>query len=84
MLGSELPVKQEDFSEAEVKEAVIKLRKKRASGPDDVPAEYWQAVADTMDGLSCLTRLCNQCWNEEGLPQEWETWRIATTTGPLA
>ena len=71
MLGPELPVKLETFSNVEVKETIDKLKKKRASGPDDVPAEYWQAVADTTDGLSWLTRLCNECWNDECLPQEW-------------
>ena len=59
------------FSSTEVKTAVEKLKKKRASGPDDVPAEYWQTMVETTDGIAWLTRLCNQCWKEESIPEDW-------------
>ena len=54
-LSQELPVDLDMLSSTEVMAAVKTLKKKRASGPDDVPAEYWQAVTETADGLTCLT-----------------------------
>ena len=70
-LGADLPVNVTSFSDMEVKAAVDKLKKEKASGPDDVPAEFWQAVVSTCDGLAWLTRLCNQCWLEEKIPEDW-------------
>ena len=69
--GTELPVPLGNFTEAEVRAAVNGLKKKRACGPDEVPAEYWQTIAETEDGLTWLTRLCNQCWEGETMPSDW-------------
>jgi hypothetical protein len=70
-LGAELPVSVAFFTEIEVKTAILKLKGKRASGPDDIPAEFWQAVAETNEGISWITELCNKCWNNEEIPGEW-------------
>ena len=59
------------YSTSDVKVAVDKLKKEKASGPDEMPAEFWQAVASTEDGLAWLTELCNQCWLEERMPDDW-------------
>jgi len=59
------------FTDTEVATAAKKLRKNRARGPDDVPAEYWQAVAESPGGLAWLTTLCNRCWTQEEVPEDW-------------
>jgi len=72
-IGEDLPVNTNEFTEAEVAAGVAKLRRNRASGPDDIPAEYWKCIADTQGGLTFLTDLCNKCWTAEALPKEWHT-----------
>ena len=76
-LGDLLPTCDTAFSEDEVKAAVRTLKRKRASGPDEIPAEIWQAVTDVPEGLTQLTDLCNQCWEEEKLPAGWHTASVA-------
>ena len=71
LLGDVLPVSTSKISEVEVEAALSKLRRNRAAGPDDIPAEYWQAVADTEKGLQWLTELCNRCWRQQKVPQQW-------------
>ena len=74
-LGAELPVCIDKFTNDEVRVAVDKLKKERerASGPDEVPAEFWHAVADTSEGLDSLTELCNHCGVDEKMPEDWHT-----------
>ena len=44
-LGENLPVQQDMFKESEVRAAAMSLKRSRASGPDGIPGEFWQAVA---------------------------------------
>ena len=61
----------DNFSEQVVSKELQKLEKKRATGPDEIPAEFWQTVRDTVGGLAWITELCNRCWTEERLPEDW-------------
>jgi hypothetical protein len=70
-LGAELPVVLGKFTEQEVSIELQKLKKKRATGPDEIPAEFWQTVGETEEGLAWITELCNRCWTEERLPEDW-------------
>ena len=54
-LGDELPVSMSEISGVEVDAELKRLRHNRAAGLDDIPAEYWQAVADNERGLRWLT-----------------------------
>ena len=72
-LYSELPVVSAVFTETEVLIVIKQLRSNRATGPDDIPAEYWQAVSETPTGIGFLTGLCNVCWNDESMPVDWHT-----------
>ena len=76
-MGEELPVQLDSFSELEVKRAIKQLKQRRASGPDDVPAEYWQAVAETEEGIKTIMNLVNKCWHEERVPDEWHTANVS-------
>ena len=71
-LGPVLPVQVGGLSRAEVELVVRKLRQSRAPGPDEIPAEYWQALVDKEQGLQWLTDLCNICWREQRVPQGWQ------------
>ena len=73
VLGEELPVCLASFTLHEVSDAARQLKKERASGLDTVPAEFWQAVGETEEGLINMTDLCNQCWREEAIPDDWHT-----------
>ena len=70
-LGQELPVNLENFTEREVQNVISKLKRDRASGPDDIPAEFLKAVAERPDGIAWLTSLCNKCWAAEAIPDDW-------------
>jgi len=72
-LGSELPLNMQIFSPQEVEAVVKKLRKRRASGCDGIPAELWQAATSSTEGLAWLTDFCNRCWQEESFPTDWCT-----------
>ena len=77
-LGEELPVNVHKFTEMEVEKVIVQLKQKRASGPDDIPAEYWQAVAETEDGITWITALCNKCWEHEEMPEDWHSANVTS------
>ena len=77
-LGEELPVNVRKFTEMEVEKVIVQLKQKRASGPDDIPAEYWQAVAETEDGITWITALCNKCWEHEEMPEDWHSANVTS------
>ena len=49
LLGDTLPVKENDFTKDEVKTAALKLKKHKATGQDEMPAEYWQTLVEDED-----------------------------------
>ena len=77
-IGNELPVRTDNISATEVDAVVRKLKSGKASGPDEIPGEFWQAVADTADGLQWLTDLCNACWLRGETPRDWHTANVAS------
>ena len=77
-LGAELPVNIGEFSCSEVRQAVEKLRTRRATGPEEIPAEYWQSIVQTTEGLEWLTYLCNRCWTDELVPPEWRSANVTS------
>jgi len=70
-LGPTLPVLLENFTESEVDLVLKKLKTKRASGPDEIPAEFWKALGRRDAGLTWITEMVNRCWHDECLPDEW-------------
>lgn len=71
-LGPALEVNMELFSCLEVALAIKHLKKKRAYGPDEIPAEYWQAIAACPDNLIWITELCNKCLEQQAVPKDWQ------------
>jgi len=76
-LGAPLDVNMEAFTEEEVRETGKKLRKGRASGPDDIPAEYWQAVVEDSANLRWLIDFCSQCLKDARVPEAWQLSHVA-------
>jgi hypothetical protein len=72
-LGAELPINVQEFTEKEIRVAVNKLKRRRASGPDEIPAEFLKAVADCPSGMLWLVDFCNACWNGEEIPEDWRS-----------
>ena len=53
----------------EVKNALRKIKKGTAVGPDELPVEVWKCMGDM--GIEFLTRLFNRLLMGEWKPEEW-------------
>eukprot|EP00959_Pyramimonas_sp_CCMP1952_P463773 9485496-Pyramimonas_sp.AAC.1 len=71
-IAEPLPNLKANFTTDELIKTIHKLKRGKASGVDDIPAEYWKAIATDPGGLEWITDICNKCWKEEGVPEEWE------------
>ena len=54
----------------EIKNAIKKLKSRKAAGCDNVPPEAIKARGDTSEEV--LLDFCNRIWNEEKTPEEWK------------
>ena len=71
-----LDVKLGKIESLEVKRAVDKMKKNKASGVDEIPAEFLKALVSTDDGLTVLVDLCELCWSSKEVPNEWQLSRV--------
>ena len=72
LLGTPLPILQDSITETEVVKAAKKLRWNRASGPDELPPEFWKSI--TCSGSSACqwaVLLCQRCWEGVQVPDAW-------------
>ena len=53
----------------EVKNALRRIKKGKASGPDELPVEVWKCMGEM--GIKFLTRLFNRLLMGERMPEEW-------------
>ena len=56
-------------SREEVKNAVRRMKKGKAAGPDELPVEVWKCMGEM--GIKFLTRLFNRLLMGEWMPEEW-------------
>ena len=56
-------------SREEVKNAVRRMKKGKAVGPDELPVEVWKCMGEM--GIKFLTRLFNRLLMSERMPEEW-------------
>ena len=56
-------------SREEVKNAVRRMKKGKAVGPDELPVEVWKCMGEM--GIKFLTRLFNRLLMGERMPEEW-------------
>ena len=57
------------FSRKEVKNALRRMKKGKAVGPDELPVEVWKCMKKI--GIKFLTRLFNRLLMGERMPEEW-------------
>ena len=58
-----------DIKVDEVMEAMHKMSRGRATGPDEIPVELWRCVGRA--GLEWLTKLLNVISKTNRMPEEW-------------
>ena len=56
-------------SREEVKNALRRMKKGKAVGPDELPVEVWKCMGEM--GIKFLTRLFNRLLMGEEMPEEW-------------
>ena len=56
-------------SREEVKNALRRMKKGKAVGPDELPVEVWKRMGKM--GITFLTRLFNRLLMNERMPEEW-------------
>ena len=56
-------------SREEVKNALRRMKKGKAVGPDELPVEVWKCIGEM--GIKFLTRLFNRLLMGERMPEEW-------------
>ena len=56
-------------SREEVKNALRRMKKGKAVGPDELPIEVWKCMGKM--GIKFLTRLFNRLIMGERMPEEW-------------
>ena len=59
-----------DILEYEVKWALGRIAKNKASGGDGIPAELFQILKD--DAVKVLHSICQQIWKTQQWPQDWK------------
>ena len=57
-------------SREEVKNALRRMKKSKAAGPDELPVEVWKCMRKM--GIKFLTRLFNRRLMGERMPEEWK------------
>ena len=57
-------------SREEIKNAVRRMKKGKAVGPDELPVEVWKCMGEM--GIKFLTRLFNRLLMGERMPEEWK------------
>ena len=67
----------EDFENDELIVALKSLKKRKATGVDDIPAEFWQVCLDSEDLLQQLLKFINLVWQTCEMPKEWHVAQVA-------
>nr|XP_043638032.1 uncharacterized protein LOC122609036 [Erigeron canadensis] len=57
------------ISQEEVRLALKKMGRNKATGPDQIPIEAWRCLGDV--GISLLTSLFNKIWTNAKMQEEW-------------
>ena len=60
----------EDISGEEVRAGLIKMKKEKAQGPDDIPVEAWIALGNKV--VEFLVNFFNKLFRGEKMPNEWK------------
>ena len=64
------PHLESDFLECEVKQALERITKNKASGVNGIPAELFQSLKD--DAVKVVHSIYQQIWKSQQWPQDWK------------
>lgn len=71
-----LPIACGSFSFDELDFVLRKLKYGKASGHDDIPAEFWKHVLEDATAMKELLALCNHCWESAEIPKAWRIAKV--------
>ena len=78
LLGPNLEMQLGVFTEAELRKAILKMPRGKATKIGDIPIECFKAFAEEGPGaLQWMTDFCNSCWNKKELASEWVLAKVA-------
>ena len=70
----------EPITEDEIREAMDKMKKKKAAGPTGITFELIKAAG--IEGIKWLTEVCNAVIRDGGIPEDWKkSWMTAVYKG---
>jgi hypothetical protein len=72
LTGNTPTIKEDDILlplKSEVRHAIQRLKKRKASGIDEIPGELWQASGE--EGVNLMWRLCCMIWEQTEWPEDW-------------
>ena len=61
----------EKITAREIREAWSMLKKKKATGPDEIPNEVWMYGGEGL--VNKLVCILGKVWDGQGLPDDWKT-----------
>ena len=77
-LGPELDIELGPVAHSELVEAAKALKRNKASGADQVPAEFWKAIFEAnTEAAVWPTQFVNTCWDSQRSPTQWHLARVA-------
>ena len=77
-LGNRLEINVNEFSKEELMASARKAKRNRASGVDNIPAEFWKILVDDPQAVEYLLEVCNLAWNSKELPSTWKHADVVT------
>ena len=78
MPGEMLPITCDNIVYSEVYAAARKMKNEKASGVDDLPAEFGKVLLEDEHHPMCswIIEFCNYVWHNRGIPAEWHLSRV--------
>ena len=76
ILYPELEVNLDEITIDEVRTDISSLLPGKAGGIDDLSPAFFKALASTPEGLECIRQLCQLCWENKDLPNDWQITRV--------
>ena len=78
LFSAPLDIQDTACSPAEIRLVITHLQRGKASGDDNMAAEFWQALLSNEGALDALTALCNACLAQKTVPQDWRKASVVT------
>ena len=74
--AAQLPINLGPFELEEISAVLKQLKRGKASGVDGIPPDFWRALLQNEDAVNILLGLCQACWEQKAVPQDWKTAKV--------